>query len=301
MTSKSREIRIGVMIVAAIGLLFFGINYLKGINIFDPSNYYLAVYKNLDGLVPSNPVYINGYKVGQVDKIKYDFTKDSAFVVIISVDKNLKLPAGTRADLADAGLMGGKCIELAINNKATGYIPSGSTIPSGDTPNMMQSVKNDLLPSIANLIPKIDSLATALHDVAANPAIGKSLASFQRTTANLDQTSAQLKSLMSSDVPQLMTKVNTMADNFVAVSNNLRGIDFAATIASVNQTLANLQSASKKLNTTVNSTDGTLGLLLNDKTLYNNLTNMTGNANDLMIDLKANPKRYVHFSVWGSK
>ena len=123
------------------------------------------------------------------------------------------------------------------------------------------------------------------------------IASIQRTTANLDETSAQLKGMMHKDVPQILTKVNKMADNFEAVSGNLRNIDFAATIASVNQTLANLASATNKLN----SKEGTLGLLLNDKTLYVNLSNMTGSANDLMVDLKAHPKRYVHFSVFGKK
>jgi phospholipid/cholesterol/gamma-HCH transport system substrate-binding protein len=295
--AKSREIRIGLVVVAAAGLLFFGLNYLKGVNIFSPTNYYIAIYKNVGGLVPSNAVYIKGYKVGQVDKIVYDFSRDSAFMVYITINKDLKLPKGTRAELGDEGLMGGKQIDLALGTKSGGYYSSGDIIESSVPVTMMEALKTGVLPNIEKIVPKLDSLITSLNKVASDPAIGKSMASIQRTTANLDETSAQLKGMMHKDVPQILTKVNKMADNFEAVSGNLRNIDFAATIASVNQTLANLASATNKLN----SKEGTLGLLLNDKTLYVNLSNMTGSANDLMVDLKAHPKRYVHFSVFGKK
>jgi len=295
--AKSREARIGLVVVAAAGLLFFGLNYLKGINIFSPTNYYIAIYKNVGGLVPSNAVYIKGYKVGQVDKIVYDFSRDSSFMVYLTINKDLKLPKGTQAELGDEGLMGGKQINLVLGTKSTGYYSSGDIIESSVPVTMMEALKTGVLPSIEKIVPKLDSLITSLNKVASDPAIGKSMASIQRTTANLDETSAQLKGMMHKDVPQILTKVNKMADNFEVVSGNLRNIDFAATIASVNQTLANLASATNKLN----SKEGTLGLLLNDKTLYVNLSNMTGSANDLMVDLKAHPKRYVHFSVFGKK
>jgi len=295
--AKSREIRIGLIVAAAVGLLFFGLNYLKGVNIFSSTNYYIAIYKNVGGLVPSNAVYIKGYKVGQVDKIVYDFSRDSAFMVYITINKDLKLPKGTQAELGDEGLMGGKQIDLVLGTKSGEYYGSGDIIESSVPVTMMEALKTGVLPSIEKIVPKLDSLITSLNKVASDPAIGKSLASIQRTTANLDETSVQLKGMMHKDVPQILTKVNKMADNFEAVSGNLRNIDFAATIASVNQTLVNLASATNKLN----SKEGTLGLLLNDKTLYVNLSNMTGNANELMVDLKAHPKRYVHFSVFGKK
>jgi phospholipid/cholesterol/gamma-HCH transport system substrate-binding protein len=296
-TGKGREIRIGAMVIVAIALLFFGLNYLKGINIFSPTNYYIAIYKNVDGLVASNPVYIKGFKVGQVDKIKYDFSKDSAFMVYISINKDLKLPKGTHADLADAGLVGGKQIDLVLSTQSSTCYQTGDIIESTVPQTLMQQIKTGVLPSLEKIVPKVDSLITALNAVASNPSIGRSLHSIDQTTANLAQTSAQLKLMMNKDVPQILTKVNTMADNFATVSGNLRNIDFAATIASVNKTLENLQSATGKLN----SSEGTLGMLLNDKALYVNLTNMTNNANDLMVDLKAHPKRYVHFSIWGGK
>ena len=295
--AKTREIRIGALVIVAIALLFFGMNYLKGVDIFSPKNTYITIYKNLDGLVASNPVYVKGYKVGQVDKIKYDFTRDSAFMVYISVSKDLRLPKGTRAELADQGLMGGKQINLVMGPPSQTYYQTGDFIESTVPMSLIENLQSGLLPNLEKIVPKLDSLISNLNKVAEDPSIGKSLASIQHTTANLDETTAQLKVMMHKDVPQLMTNVNRMASNFAVVSDNLRNADFAATIASVNQTLANLEAASKKLN----SKDGTLGMLLNDTQLYVNLTNMTSSANDLMIDLKAHPKRYVHFSIWGGK
>jgi phospholipid/cholesterol/gamma-HCH transport system substrate-binding protein len=291
--NQKREIRIGLMAIIAIGLLFFGINYLKGVNIFSPTNYYIAIYKNVDGLVPANAVTIQGYKIGQVHKIKYNFSKDSAFQVYISINKDIKLPKGTYAELKDAGLMGGKSIELVFPKNSESYYKSGDIIPSSMEEGFMAILNKKVMPKIEELLPKVDSLVDALHSVASDPSIGKSLASIERTTNNLDQTSNQLKTLMNHDVPNILTKVNVMADNFDAVSNNLRDINFAATIASVNKTLANVQSITEK----INSHNGTLGLLLNDTTLYVSLSHLTQNTNTLMVDLKAHPKRYVHLSL----
>jgi phospholipid/cholesterol/gamma-HCH transport system substrate-binding protein len=291
--NKKREIRIGLMAIIAIGLLFFGINYLKGVNIFSPTNYYIAFYKNVDGLVPANAVTIKGYKIGQVNKIKYDFSHDSAFQVYLSINKDIKLPKGTYAELKDAGLMGGKSIELVFPGSSQSYYKSGDIIPSSIEEGFMATLNKKVMPKIEALLPKVDSLVDALHAIADNPSIEKSLASIERTTNNLDQTSNQLKLLMSHDVPNILTKINVMADNFDAVSNNLRDINFAATIASVNKTLANVQSITEK----INSPNGTLGMLLNDTTLYVSLSHLTQNTSTLMVDLKAHPKRYVHFSL----
>lgn len=281
------------MAIVAIALLFFGINYLKGVNLFAPTNYYIAVYKNVDGLVPANAVTIQGYKIGQVHKIEYNFSHDSAFEVYISINKDIKLPKGTYAELKDAGLMGGKTIELVMPKSSQGYYTSGDFIPTEVQEGLMATLNNKVMPRIEAMLPKVDSLLDALHAVAANPSIGKSLASIETTTNNLAQTSGQLKLLMNHDVPNILTKVNVMADNFDAVSNNLRNIDFAATIASVNKTLANMQSITEK----VNSPTGTLGMLLNDTTLYVSLSHLTQSTNALMVDFKAHPKRYVHFSL----
>jgi phospholipid/cholesterol/gamma-HCH transport system substrate-binding protein len=291
--NQKREIKIGLMAIVAIALLFFGINFLKGINLFSPTNYYVIVYKNVDGLVTANPVTIDGYQIGQVHKIEYNFAQDSAFRVYISINKDIKLPKGTYAELKDAGLMGGKTIALVFPKSVQGYYTSGDIIPSSVQEGFMATLNDQVMPKIKALLPKVDSLVDALHAVAANPSIGKSLASIESTTHNLDQTSNQLKLLMSDDVPNILTKVNVMADNFDAVSNNLRNIDFAATIASINKTLANVQSITEK----VNSPTGTLGMLLNDTTLYVSLSHLTQNTNALMVDLKAHPKRYVHFSL----
>lgn len=292
--TQSREMKIGLMIVAAIAILYFGINFLKGVNLFKPANYYIVKFKNLNGLAIANPVTIQGYQIGQVHEIAYDFSKDSAFQVFIRINKDIKLPKGTYAELKDAGLVAGEEIELKYPKTIyAGYYASGDTLPSTIQQGLMATINNQVMPKLQAIIPKVDSLLDALHAVAANPDIQKSLASIAQTTDNLSQTSNQLKLLMAHDVPNVLNKVNIMADNFDAVSQNLRSIDFQKTINSVNQTLDNVQSITNK----INSKNGTLGMLLNDTTLYVSLTHLTQSTNNLMVDLKAHPKRYVHFSL----
>lgn len=292
-TNRNREIKIGIMSIAAIAILYFGINFLKGINLFKPGNYYVVTYKNVDGLAVANPVIVKGFQIGQVHSIEYDFSKETPFEVYLSINKDIKIPKGTQAELKDAGLVAGKEIELIFPPTISSYYTSGDTLTGSTEMGFMATLNNQLMPKIQAMIPKIDSLLDALHEVAANPSIKKSLASIERTTDNLDQTTLQLKYLMKNDVPSILNKVNIMADNFDAVSQNLKNIDFQKTINSVNETLANVQSITQK----INNKQGTIGMLLNDTTLYVSLSRLTQNTNALMVDLKQHPKRYVHFSL----
>ncbi|MGC9151168.1 MAG: MlaD family protein [Microbacter sp.] len=292
-TNRNREIKIGIMSIAAIAILYFGINFLKGINLFKPGNYYVVTYTNVDGLAVANPVIVKGYQIGQVHSIEYDFSKETPFEVFLSINKDIHIPKGTQAELKDAGLVAGKEIELIFPKNSSSYYTSGDTIIGTTEMGFMATLNNQLMPKIQAMIPKIDSLLDALHEVAANPSIKKSLASLERTTDNLDQTSLQLKFIMKNDVPSILNKVNVMADNFDAVSQNLKNIDFQKTINSVNATLANVQSLTQKMN----SKEGTIGMLMNDTTLYVSLSRLTKNTNALMVDLKQHPKRYVHFSL----
>jgi phospholipid/cholesterol/gamma-HCH transport system substrate-binding protein len=292
-SNRNREIKIGIMAIAAIAILYFGINYLKGINLFKPGNYYVVTYKNVDGLAVANPVIVKGFQIGQVHSIEYDFSKETPFEVFLSINKDIRIPKGTQAQLKDAGLVAGKEIELIFPQTISSYYSSGDTLTGTTEMGFMAALNNQVMPKIQAMIPKIDSLLDALHEVAANPSIKKSLASIERTTDNLDQTSLQLKYLMKNDVPSLLNKVNVMADNFDAVSQNLKNIDFQKTINSVNATLANVQSITQK----INNKEGTIGMLLNDTTLYVSLSRLTKNTNALMVDLKQHPKRYVHFSL----
>ena len=287
------------MAVVAIFVLYFGLNFLKGIDIFDKVSYYYATYENIDGLVPSSPVMVKGYKVGQVEEVKYDFTKEVPFVVKISVSDDIQLPKGAKIELFDNGLMGGKAIQLVFApvNPSQSMYANGDTVPSSVSGGLMAQVSGELMPKIDNIATEADSLLKSVRLLVESQQLNNSLNSIERTTSDLAATSAQLKKLMNNDVPRIVSDVNVMTTDFKQVSGNLKKIDFAGTVASINHTIENLNLISDK----INKGEGSIGLLINDKTLYNNLSNTAGSADKLLIDLKENPKRYVHFSLFGGK
>lgn len=295
----TREVKVGIMAIVAIFVLYFGLNFLKGIDIFSPVNYYYGTYENLGGLVASSPVYIKGFKVGQVEEIKYDFSKQNSFVIKISVSNNIQLPKGTIIQLYDEGLMGGKAIQLLyapITASQSMYAPN-DTIATNVGEGLMSKLTGNLLPKIETISTQTDSLIRSVRVLVDNKNLTKSLASIESTTANLAVSSSQLKKMMNNDVPHILSDVNVVTADFKQISGNLKKIDYAATFASIDHTIANLNLISEKMN----GTEGTIGLLLNNKDLYNNLSSTASNADKLVIDLKQNPKRYVHFSLFGSK
>jgi len=290
-----KELKIGLLVVVSIALLFFGVNYLKGINIFNPSNSFNIEFERIDGLATADAVTVKGFKVGQVRSISYDFTRHPAFVVEIMIDDDLKLPAGTQALLYDSDIMGTKAVEIKFPETQTGaFLKSGDVIPSSITVGMMGKAA-DLLPTVNSITLQMDSLLREMRLLVNDPSLKNSLSSMQRSMANLETAAGGVNKMLNNQMPQLLTNFETTATNFQQLSSNLSAIDFAQTFNSLNGTANNLQSLTGKMN----SNEGTLGSLLNDKTLYNNMSNTMNSANRLLIDFKQNPKRYVHFSVFG--
>jgi len=295
----TREVKVGIMAVVAIFVLYFGLNFLKGISIFTPVSYYYGAYENLGGLVPSTPVYVKGFKVGQVEKINYDFSKKESFLVKISISKDIKLPKGTKLELYDEGLMGGKALQLIYAPITPSQVmyESGDTIESKVGIGMMAQLSGDLVPKIESISLQADSLIRSVRVLVENKNLNKSIESIEHTTANLAASSSQLKKMMNNDVPRILSDVNVVTSDFKQISGNLKKIDYAATFASINHTISNLSLITDK----INSSEGTIGMLLNNKDLYINLSNTAASSDKLLIDLQKNPKRYVHFSLFGSK
>lgn len=295
----TREVRVGLMTVAAIFILYFGLNFLKGIDIFSPINYYYGVYENIDGLVPSSPVYIKGYKVGQVEEVKYDFTKSTPFVVKISVRKDITLSQGTYIELFDDGLMGGKAIQLIYAPMSDAKIlhESGDTLQTQVGNGLMDELAGDLMPKIESIATQADSLLRSVRLLVDGESVQNSLSSIQKTTADLAISSSALKKMMQKDMPGIIEDVNALTGDFRIISGNLKKIDFASTFNNVDLTIKDLNHITGQ----IKNSEGTLGLLVNDKSLYLNLANTASSADKLLIDLQKSPKRYVHFSLFGSK
>ena len=269
----TKEVKIGLIGIAALAMLIFGINYLKGINMFQSANYYYVEYTNINGLAGSSPVFANGYKVGTVRNINYNYAKPGHVTVEVEVDKEMRIPKGSAGELVTE-MLGTVKMNLLLNFNSTEYYQPGDTLPG-----------------------KMDSILYSLNKILADPALSATLHNAEKLTANLDVTTRQLNILMQRDLPQLTGKLNTIADNFITISDNLKGIDYASTFNKIDSTLYNVQMLTEKLN----RKDNSIGLLFNDPTFYQNLSATTANAATLLEDLKAHPKRYVHFSLFGKK
>ena len=291
----TKEVRIGIAGIIALCILVYGINYLKGINMFKPSSYFYVKFQNVNGLAKSSPVFADGVRVGIVRDIYYDYNQAENVIVEVELDTELRIPKGSSAELVSE-LRGGVRMNILLANNPREKYAVGDTIPGKLNNGMMESVAA-LMPQIEQMLPKLDSIMISLNNILNNQSIPATLHSVEKTAANLEVASGQLKVLMGRDIPQLTGKLNTIGDNFITISGNLKEIDYAATFKEIEQTLANVKMVTEKLN----SKDNTVGLLLNDPQLYNNLNATTANAASLLEDLKEHPKRYVHFSLFGKK
>ena len=291
----TKEVRIGIAGIIALCILVYGINYLKGINMFKPSSYFYVKFQNVNGLAKSSPVFADGVRVGIVRDIYYDYNQAENVIVEVELDTELRIPKGSSAELVSE-LMGGVRMNILLANNPREKYAVGDTIPGKLNNGMMESVAA-LMPQIEQMLPKLDSIMISLNNILNNQSIPATLHSVEKTAANLEVASGQLKVLMGRDIPHLTGKLNTIGDNFITISGNLKEIDYAATFKEIEQTLANVKMVTEKLN----SKDNTVGLLLNDPQFYNNLNATTANAASLLEDLKEHPKRYVHFSLFGKK
>lgn len=294
----AREIKVGVLAVVCIFLLFFGFNFLKGVNIFSSMYSFHGVYDNIHGLEEQAPVLIRGYKVGQVDKIHYDFTKDSAFIVDVSINRDIDLPRGTQMALVADGLLGGMAIELQLPvAQSDDLCKSGETLPTTYIPGLVENLQVNLLASLENTIDGVDSLVNQLNGQLANDHLANTLANVDNISSDLTTVSRDLKGLMRNQVPQIVSNADTAVHSIKLIAADINRADISGTVARVDSAVA-------QVNTTladINSDNGTLGLLLHDKSLYMNIDATVVSADSLLTDLKANPKRYVHFSLFGQK
>ncbi len=294
----SREIKVGVLAIIAIAVLYFGFNFLKGVNIFAPIHTYVGTYDNIKGLTPQSPVYVRGCKVGQVDQIAYDFTKEQAFTVVLSIDKKIILPEGTQLALIADGLLGGTALQLNVpTGSDTPHYLSGDTLPTIVIPGLFDVLEDGLLASLQGTIQHIDSLVLGVQTQLEGNHLKTSLAQVETLTADLAVTSTKLKQMMNTKVPTIVADAESTVADLKILSANLSEVDVKATIQALDTTIAHVNRFTTKLN----STDGTIGLLMNDKKLYIDLTSTVNSADSLLTDLKKNPKRYVHFSLFGQK
>jgi phospholipid/cholesterol/gamma-HCH transport system substrate-binding protein len=295
----AREIKVGVLALICMFLLIFGFNYLKGVNIFSSVLDYHGRYVELKGLTEQAPVYVRGYKVGQVNQIRYDFTKDSAFVVDVSINKDIDLPIGSQMVLVSDGLLGGMAIELRIPTAEVGKdrYKRGDFIPTMIVPGLIESVEAGVLNNLDATIVEARVLVENLNRQLSDDHLQHALANIDNISEDLAGSSKELKKIMTTKVPGIVEGVDTVVDNVRVITDDIRRADLNATVARADAAIDQVYN----LIADVRSDKGTLGMLINDKTLYNNINTTVVSADSLLVDLKAHPKRYVHFSMFGKK
>lgn len=319
MKGITKEVKIGLTAILGIVVLFFGLQFLKGLNLFSDTYTYTIVFSNVDGLGTSTPIYANGVKVGNVGAIEYDYETGNSIIVEAELNKKLRLPQGTQAEI-DKDLMGNMQVKLIMPESRNKFMAPGDRM-AGHIYSGALDKASAMVPDVQKMLPKLDSILMSVNNLLANPALQRSLENIEVVTANLEQTSRNANALMEAlgtSVPGLAAKADGIlgkADGAMAnagvLTNNLSKVDVAPTIELVNTTLATTKDAMDKLNKSMgdinkltadlNSQKGSLGKLMNDPNLYNNLTNTARSADSLLIDLKSHPKRYVHFSIFGKK
>ncbi|MDR1356790.1 MAG: MlaD family protein [Tannerellaceae bacterium] len=281
------------MTIVAIALLYVGINYLKGINMFKPTNHYFVSFSNVKDVTISSPVFVEGFKVGLVRSISYDYSATDKITIEVSLDDEMKINKGSYVVIVRS-FLGGAELHIHLNKYVSEYMKSGEVLEGRMGEDMIGSIQENLLPAVGSLIPKIDSILTGLQTLINHPALLLSLDHIERTTGNLEVSSRQLNRLLSEDVPVIISDLKTITYNVSGFSEELKNLDLQTTVRSVNETLNNLNLATGKFN----SKDNSLGLLLNDNSLYYNANTAIENASKLMLDLREHPKRYVHFSLF---
>ncbi len=294
----SKEFIIGISVIAAIAILFFGIDYLKGVNLFSPANFYYASYDNVAGLEISAPVTIDGYKVGQVRDIQFDYEKPGKVKVLLALNKKLRLPEDSRATIAST-LMSGAYIQIAMG-KSPKMIEVGGDLATEVIPDMMSSLSDNLLPSVGSILPKVDSLMANLNRLVSDPALLASIQRLDGITGNVLQTTEGLNKVVGKDVPLVMRNVHsitmgldTLTANLGSLSTQLKALPLAKTMDNVNEITANLTKFSNQLN----NTNSSLGMLMNDPELYNRLNRVAADVDSLIVDIKKNPKRYISIKL----
>lgn len=294
----TKEIKIALVAIVGILVMYFGINFLKGMNLFSTNNAYYMTFDDIQGLGASTPIYADGYKVGTVDGLEYDYKENGPIKVKVDINKDLRIPQGSKAEIVK-DLMGNLQVNLLLANNPRERVEPGGIIPGAVNGGMMDKAAN-LIPVVEKMLPKLDSILTSVNALLADPALPASLHNVETITSNLTVSTRELNTLMAGlnkQVPGMIGKANGVLDNTNRLTANLASLDVQGTLNKVNQTLESAHQFTEKLN----SNQGSLGLLMNDTKLYDNLTSTMSHADSLVIDLKAHPKRYVHFSVFGRK
>jgi len=296
----NKNVKIALTVLLGLVLLYWGINYLKGINLLTPANHFFTEVENTEGLLEAAPITVNGFEVGQVRDIKYDYA-DNKISIMLVMNKDMVVPEVSTVSLV-SGLLGGASLELHLGDGPA--LKSGSMIPTVKQPGLMDNVSDNIMPVVNQALPKVDSILGNVNTLTSDPALIAALARLDAITRQLQISAQQLTVLMNNlnrSVPGVMNNVNGITSNLTDASGNLNDLSSSLkempideTMTKLNATLANLEALSKQLN----DKNSSLGKIMNDRELYDNANHAIASLDSLLIDIKTNPKRYINIKVF---
>lgn len=294
----TREIIIGLMLVLSLAILFVGIDFLKGINVFKSTNLYYVALTDVSGLSEAAPVTLNGMKVGQVTKLQYDYENPGHVLVEVNMESAIRLTKGTRmAKMTSLLGTAGLAIEMA---PGADYYEEGSRLEGYTQEDMMSGIAQNVIPQVVEILPKLNSILANIDSLAANPALDATVTRLDAISKNLEVMSARLASA-SKSVDPVIANVNELTADLAGISGDLKALSKELKDMPLSETMSNVKSATANLNaitTKINSKDSSLGLLLNDRGLYDHIDSTVCSLDSILIDLKAHPKKYVQFKLF---
>lgn len=316
----SKEFKIGIVVVCAIAAFIWGINFLKGSNIFSHKYYLYAMYPKIDNLIPANPLLLNGYKIGQINEISLvQQGKTTKVLVKFILTEDVQIPKGSIARAISSDLLGSKAVEVVFSNNLK-FVENGDTLVAETEQGFKEALDKRIAPIQAkaeNLIGSIDSVMTVVNlvlNTKTRENIDKSFESVKKAIISLEQTAYKLddlvgseKAKMSAILSNLNNITSTLAKNEQKITNiltNTSNLTDSLAKANLKDAVANADKSLKELNvllSRINEGQGTLGKLAKNDSLYNNLNKSAEDLDKLLADLRLNPGRYVHISVFGRK
>lgn len=312
----SKDAKIGLVVVGAIVILIWGVNFLKGFNVFSSEQVFYASYDRVDGLKKSSSVTLKGYKVGQIKSIKFSSESAEHLLVEFSISDQFKLPSNSVARIESADIMGTKEIKLIPGNGKT-MLQTGDTLKGNIEGDLKEQVSMQMLPlknKAEKLMSGVDSVLTVIQYIfnqKTRDNLSRSFGSIENTFKKLENASGTLDTIITGQKSHLENifsnvdsitenlkdnnkNVTTILTNFSSISDSLSAADIAHTI---NNAKASLKQTSEILEK-INSGKGSMGMLINNDTLYTNLEAASNGLTNLLIDVKNNPKKYMHFSLF---
>ena len=302
----TKEVGVGILVILGTLMSIFSYNYLKGINLFEKTRTFKIVYAKVDGLSPSNPVTLNGYKIGKVQKINFNPNDTKELIVDVIIENDVKFSKTSKAELYETGLIGGKAIAIIPDYDNNAIAKSGDYLIGIVKPGLTDLV-NQIMPQIQLQLEAVMQKAeivlsnvNSLFDEKTKESLKSSIDEFGSLTNSLSETSENINDFIKDNSPNLTTTINNLNATSLKmkdVSNSISEVDLNLILTNLDSTISNLNKITNKLN----QGEGTVGKLLYDDGLFKNLDNATKNLEELIEDIKLNPKRYVHFSIFGKK